>query len=408
MGFAKKNFAILSALAFGWSIFGCVGLNPAGPPAPLAEIPSALSLPESVAVDTSEVGGVGGASLLKFQSLVAVKDQVQNIGGEFFEAITFGFNTNQLTDAAVAGVLGELSQLNIPLNPVTRFFQADNAFLGTSVKIDFADFDFEGKPAACTGCTCPTGCDAPCRPQVLPSELRPVCYRIWNDPFGTGNYVPLMAGFITQLRVRDDPATEINEENAGNGSFRIKIAQALSENEPPTVVTNVGANYSHRDPTQPLDKSTEYFLRIDEQNASHPPDATVSFVRVEQKAVGGASPSVDRLVKTIRESINQPVTGEPNANSTFQYIARYRTDFDFWSGTFQDNLQFDPGSAFAVPPDIDNFANECAQLSTAIGIEENTCEDVGIDVTNVPALELVSPDDPRILLPDDFPAVPTF
>ncbi|MFO1463586.1 MAG: hypothetical protein U1F66_07385 [bacterium] len=405
--FLKKKLSALFRLAMVAAVIGCAGINNATAPAPLAEIPASLSLPQDVKVDTPEVGAaVGGASLgLKF--FQTIKNQVQDIGGEFFQAITFGFTTNELTNAAVSAILSELSRLQIPLNPVTRTFIANNAFLGTTVKIDFADFDFPGKPSACTGCTCPTGCDSACPTSAPPASLRPVCYRIWNDPFGTGDFVPLMAGYITQLRIPDDPATPENEENPGSGSFRVKFVQSDGVGQPPKIITNAGAIYDHRNLSRPLDKSSEYFLYIDEPTGPKPPDATVSHVKVEQVALGDV-PDENSLLKTIRESINQPVAADPGLNSTFQYIARYRTDFDFWSGTFEDFLKYNPGSAFAVPPDIPNFTAACAQLSTAFGVDQGTCIDLGIDVTSVPKLDLVAPDDPRVVLPADFPPTPTF
>lgn len=407
MKFWKKRFFALLGLILGCYVMACVATNPAAPPAPLAEVPSALSLPENVAVDVGEVGsGVGGLTLgMKF--FKALKGQVVDVGGEFFDAITFGFTTNELANNAVNIILNELGQLEIPINPVTRTFSAANAFIGAPVKIDFADFDFPGKPEACTGCTCPTGCDAPCPTEAPPEDLKPVCYRIWYDPFLNGEFQPIMAGYITQLRIRDNPDTPENEENPGSGSFRIRLGTGASPGVEPLVVTNVGSNYDHRNFERPLDKLTEYFLRIDEASRVPPPDATVSFVRVEQKALDEI-PDPNRLQKTIQESINQPVSSDPSIISTFQYLARYRTDFDFWSGTWQDFLVFDAGTAFSVPPDLENFTAECAQLSTAIGVDENTCQDLGIDVSSVPFLDLVLPGDTRVNLPADFPPVPTF
>lgn len=412
MKLIKRRFATLSILIITGLLLGCAGLNPASAPAPVAEIPSALSLPESVAVGTPEVAPAGGAGVqLKFASRLVnfVKGIVQDVGGEFFEAIIFGFNINQLTDAAVSGVLGELSQLEIPLNPVTTTFEAADAFLGSTVKIDFSDYDYDGDGATegCTGCTCPTGCEAPCPTEAPIEALSPVCYRIWsdfnNDP---GVFTPFMAGVLDLVPIKDDPNTPEDEENPGVGTFRLRVVNIPgAPGEEPEQVTNVGSNYNHRNFDRPLDEITEYFLYIDEASAPMPPDATVSHVLVQQQAIGDVNDE-SMLLKTIQESLNQPV-GD-NTDSNLQYIARYRTDFDFWSGTFLDNLQFSVATAFAVPPDIDNFVAACAQLSTAIGVDQNTCIDLGIDVTDVPFLSLVFPDDPEVNLPADFPPTPPF
>jgi hypothetical protein len=406
-----KSLSLLGALLIGWWALGCAITNPAGPPAPLAEVPSAISVPESVEVSVSEVGaGVPNAS--SFNLIQRFKSQVLPIGGEFFDAIVFGFNTNELINAALEGVLAEISQVEIPTNPLTTNFTAPSAFSDTTLKIDLADFDFfnDGGTPGCTGCSCPTGCDAPCPTEAAFEELQPICYRIWNNPAGDNNFVPLMAGVMFQVPLKDDPNTPENESNPGVGSFRVTLA---NQTEDPPQITSFGSNYAHRDPARPLDLSTEYFLNLQNTPQESPeatagPEATVSFVKVQQVALDEASPSPDRLLKTIQESVNQPIPDEPDANSTFQYLARYRTDFDFWSGTFQNFLRF-PGQAFAVPPpNVENFTAACAQLTTAVGVDAAVCRDIGIDVSNLPFLELLLPTDPRVNLPADFPASPGF
>lgn len=408
MQFLKKRFNSLLILILTALLFGCVGLNPASAPAPVAEIPSAISLPESVQVSTPEVAAAGPAGFA-LQVLELVKGIVVDVGGEYFDAITFGFDINEMTNAAVSVVLAELSQLEFPTNPLTTTFESPDGFLGAAVKIDFSDYDYDGDGTTegCTGCTCPTGCDTECPAQAPIDSLRPICYRIWsdfnNDP---GTFTPLMAGILNLVPIKDDPNTPDDEENAGVGTFRIDlVTNPGNPGEDPNTVVHVGSNYDHRDFDNPLDESTEYFLYIEESTAAMPPDATVSHVLVQQQAIGNV-PNPDSLLKTIQESINQPV-GD-NTDSNFQYIARYRTDFDFWSGTFLNNLLYSVGSAFAVPPDIDNFTAACAQLSTAIGVDQNTCIDLGIDVTNVPFLSLIFPDDPEVNLPADFPPTPPF
>ena len=402
-----KLVSLLSALSVAWWLMACAITNPAGPPAPLAEVPSAINIPESVEIDTPEIAVSVPNAALSFDLIQRFKTQVLPIGGEFFDAIVFGFTTNQLANAAVEGVLVEISRFDIPTNPVTRTFSAPDAFTGSTIKIDFADFDFDGNGATrgCTGCTCPTGCDAPCPTQAAIEDLKEVCYRIWNDPAGSGEFVPLMAGVMTLLPIRDNPDTPENERNPGVGSFRVSLANQDTSGEPALATNSFGSDYNHRDFANPLNLLTEYFLSLDSLNDVQF-DFTVSNVKVQQVALD-SPPDNGRLMKTIQESVNQPIPDEPETNSTLQYLARYRTDFDFWSGTFQDFLRF-PEFAFAPPPDIENFTAECAQLSTAVGVDEGTCRDIGIDVSDLPFLELLTPADPRVNLPADFPATPTF
>jgi len=401
----KNRLATLLAIAIAWCAMGCAAINGAGPPAPLVEIPSAVSFPKSVDVGVGEVAPAGAGGAISFQLLQQIKPQVLPIGGEFYDAIVFGFTSNDLINAAVGGILGQLSLLDLPVNPVTRNFQADGVIAGTNIKIDFSDYDFDGDGAneGCTGCTCPTGCDSVCPTQALFADLKPVCYRIWNDPAGAGNYVRIMAGLMNVLPTKDDPATPEDETNPGVGTFRVSLEFQTAATPPQ--ITSYGSNYNHFNPARPLDLITQYFLSFLSTTGANP-TATVSFMQVQQTALDDV-PNPNRLLKTIQESVNQLIRDQPDANSTFQYLARFRTDFDFWSGTFQNFLQF-PGAAFAVPPQTPNFTDVCAQLTTAVGVNPGVCQDIGIDVTNVPFLDLLLPTDPQVNLPADFPATPTF
>lgn len=405
--FLKKKWNSLLAILTTLAVFGCAAINPATAPAPLAEIPASLNFPSSIEVDTSEVSA-GAPSSVAFMVYQQIKPQVLPVGGEYFDAIVFGFTINDLINQAVGGILAELTVLDIPLNPITTTFAATSIFSGTDLKIDFADYDFDGdgQLEGCTGCTCPTGCDSVCPTQAPLEDLQKVCYRVWNDPQGNGEFVPLIAGFFDLLAIRDNPATPEDEENPGAGSFRVSLANQTFG--PPPQITSYGADYNHRIQGKPLDLLSQYYFSVADNTGSLDVEATVSNVKVQQTALNQNDPSESQLLKTIQESVNQLIRDDPGANSTLQYVARYRTDFDFWSGTFQNFLLF-PGAAFAPPPTgIDNFTNVCAQLSTAVGVDPKVCKDIGIDVSSIPFLELLLPTDPRVNLPADFPAVPTF
>jgi len=403
----RKKLALFFALLVLGASLGCVAIpNGALSPGPVAELPASLRFPDSISVNVSEVSPAGGAmTFFKTLSASAAKAVVLPIGGEFFEAITYGFTITQFTNDIVAGVLHDLHTLEIPFNPVTRFFEASgtlpDTFPGAAIKIDFSDYDFDGNGTTkgCTGCTCPTGCDAPCPTEALVADLKPVCYRIWIDRDGNGEFVRFMAGFFAQIPIDDDPSTSVNEENPGSGSYRTTLQ--LGE-----FVANFGSNYDHRDPASVFHLVTEYFYSLISDNGVVPVDATNNFVKTEQESVPGTD-SEEHLLKTIRESINQERFDDPTFTSTLQYIARFRTDADFWSGTFQNNLLF-PNLALVVPPDVENFTDACAVLSTAIGVNTAACVDLGIDVANIPTLDLLTHTDPRVNIPADFPATPTF
>ncbi|HCU24727.1 MAG TPA: hypothetical protein DF383_06900 [Deltaproteobacteria bacterium] len=400
----RQKIEFLLAWVLGTLAVACAG-GPAAPPAPLSEIPLALSFPSSLTVDVSKLNEAAPAELN------AAKFQVLPIGGEFLQAITFGFDIAQGTDGAISAILGDLSNLEIPLNPVTRTFEGatpeGGLFNGQNVKIDFADFDFEGTGGTpgCTGCTCPTGCDAFCPSEAPEDQLKPVCFRIWADTDGAGNFVRLMAGVFDRLPIQDDLATADNEENPGAGTFTGTVDLSQFGGALVGVAFNFGAIYDHRNSLQPLNKTSEYFLGFNIETESGA-IATTSHAEVDQAALAGVE-HPDQLLKTVQQSVLQEFAAMPEISSTLQYNARFRQDADFWSGTLLNDL-LEPSLAFIVPPPIANFTAACAQLSTAIGVDPGACRDLGIDVTNLPFLDLVSPTDARVNLPADFPATPTF
>lgn len=374
--------------------------SPAAPPAPPAELPSALTFPQSVNIEFGEPSEET-ASLNLVRPLVP-------IGGEFFDAIQFGFDVNGRANDAVQLFLDELNKLEIPINPVTRTFEvtgrAPDTFFGDAIKIDFAEFNFPGKTEACTGCTCPTGCDTACPTEAPEEDLKPVCYRIWSNPsFDSDDaYIPLAAGFMTRLAVKDDPATPEDETNAGNGAFSIRLEDESS-------IINTGAVYVHRNAARPFDKTTDLFnVPTGKATETTTTRATVNLISTAQKGLQGAT-NASQVLKTLRFTGSQEVpVGATDPDHAIQYIAQFREDADFWSGTLQNNLQSEPLDLTAEPPDMENFTDECAQLSTAIGVEELTCEDLGISVGEVPFIDVKTSTDPTLNLPADFPAIPTF
>jgi hypothetical protein len=378
---------------------GLTAPSPAAPPAPPAEIPAALTFPGSV--------NVGFGTPSEEASLKLAATPVP-IGGEFFEAIQFGFDVNDKANGQLEAILSGLSGLEIPLNPVTRTFEkefdGDGGFLGDAIKIDFGDFAFPGKPEACTGCTCPTGCDTACPTEAAEEDLRPVCYRIWRDAAfdGESEFIPLIGGFMTRLPVRDDPATPEDETNSGNGSFSILA-------EDPLLKVTSGSVYRHRDIARPFDKRTEFFqVVIDKPSETSEGAATINLVTTAQIGLEGAASS-DQVIKSLKHAVAvESPLGVPD-DRNLQYLAQFREDDDFWSGTLQNNLEFIPFAALSTPPETtDNFTGECVDLFTAVGVDEGTCEDLGIDVTDVPFLEIPLSSDPSVNFPADFPSLPTF
>lgn len=373
--------------------------SPAAPPAPPAELPSALTFPPTVDV------GFGTPS--DEASLKLAASPIP-IGGAFFEAIQFGFDVNSKANNQLEATLSALNGLEIPLNPVTRTFEktfsGDGGILGDAIKIDFSDFAIPGKPEACTGCTCPTGCDTACPTEAAEEDLHPVCYRIWRDVTGDGQskFIPLIGGFMTRLPVRDDPDTPEDESNSGNGSFSILA-------EDPLLKVTSGSVYRHRDSARPFDKRTEFFqIVVDKPSGSSEGGATINLVTTAQIGLDGATSAV-QVLKSLKHAVALESPLEVPDERNLQYLAQFREDADFWSGTLQNNLPFVPFNALSTPPeDTDNFTDQCVDLFTAVGVDGGTCEDLGIDVGDVPLLEIPLSSDPSFNFPVDFPQFPTF
>lgn len=201
------------------ALIACAGtgpgsLNPAAPPAPLAELPS-LQYPESVAIDTAQLGV--GASSSSF-SFISIGDNV----GPDIDRIRVA--TNFLVGFADRLVLAPLASLRIPRGTnVTTFEDVIIANdTAANIKIDFGAYQYDD---AGTGLNCSGN-----------TAALPICYRIWiND-------VRTLAGIFFEVPVRETG-------NPGAGVFKgFPIEEEVDG--------LIGANYDHQDPAAKL---TEIF-----------------------------------------------------------------------------------------------------------------------------------------------------
>lgn len=394
-----KLFAALAVLAALSSVGGCP--SPSGPPVPPAEIPSLVAFPQSVGIDVSKAGEGPSAALRteatrKDQSDITDFSDVISLGPVIFN----GFSV--LLDA----FLGPLSDLEIPVSTTITTFEGPMAFTPGAiavVKIDFTDFDLDddGALEGCSGCTCPTGC-APsftaCPSEAPVTRLKPVCYRIWLRDVGETEFVRFAAGRIDRYAVRDDPATEASEENAGEGRFRLGV----NPRPAPDGTTNplsFGVFYDHLDETDFLKKQTEFFVKdttLDSGRAEKDRLDVHAFV-TQEDATGAGDPS--SLKKTVK--LDQRFNPDPeDGPAIVQYIGRFRSDADFWSGTF--NLEDITG----VDPKKVSEENVCARISTGGEVGQGNCLDLGIDVTGEEFL--LPSQDANVTFPSGFPQTPTF
>jgi hypothetical protein len=384
-------FALTAVIAAG----GCPSPS-APPPTPPLEIPTALTFPQSVGIDVSKIGPPGGSSAL------TLKGQVTP-GGEFSDTISLGSITfTAFNDLLTDTFLKLVNSLEIPIDPKVKTFEGNFNVAGVlpqAVKIDFADYDFDGDGSkeGCTGCTCPVGCSADtCPVEAATSDLKPVCYRMWVQNPTTKAFEPFMAGRFDILSTTDDPTTVTDEENAGNGRFRagFVIPGAASSES-----LSFGVLYHHKDIDHPLSKSTEFFVQDHTADLTDAPIAALDVHTLASQDDPTGSGSVSSLRKTIL--LDERETPPPaDSPGVVQYLGRFRDDFDFWSGSF--HLE---GIKEGAPKVVDE-KDVCARISTGDAVSNNDCLDLGIDVDDEPFTSPVT--DTDAAFPVDFPETPTF
>lgn len=394
----RKYLLLFGILAAFVAAGGCP--SPGAPPTPPAEIPSLVAFPRTVGIDVSKAAGDSSSALT-----LAKDPKAETTLENFTDIISLGpiiFNGfNLLLD----DFLGPLADLEIPVSPTVTTFEGPitvGAAVGL-VKIDFGDFDLNGDGVSegCTGCTCPTGC-APttleCPSQAVVTRLKPVCYRIWLRDVGQTEFSRFAAGRFDRYATRDDPATtNTNEENAGEGAFRLGFVVP-----PPSPARNTlafGVAYDHLEDSDPLKKETEFFAqdRIFDADGNLTHFDNVHSLVTQEDPTGAGNPFA--LRKTVK--FDQRTTPDPaDGPAIVQYIGRFRDDFDFWGGSFNLEDVTDPD------PKKVSAENVCARISSGLASDAGNCQDLGIDVDGEPFLQPAV--DADVVFPEEFPEAPTF
>ena len=330
-------------------IAGCSS-NPASPPAPPSELPSALRFPKSVSINVDTVRSESGAALKTFVGA----------GGPLSDEIALGPNRVQKTNELLNAFLGILNQLEIPVSTSTTTFQGSIPDEPGTIKIDFASFDADadGTDDHCSGHT----------------AALPICYRIWGN-FGT-------------LGGRFD--TFPTEASAGLGRFRFRTL----EPEP----TFIGIIYDHRDP---LAKTSEQFTLVLPEDPLLLPEEISSFddvaFHLSHHDLAAQEGPDESAVKTVK------VSTDAGSGDFSEYVGRWKEGDNFWSGLLDVAGGFETGSVF----DLSNPT--CARISTGNQTSRVDCINLGIDVgTPVKEgfIDFLTLDDVRF--PDNFPDSPTF
>lgn len=304
------------------------GGSPAAPPAPPAELPSALVLPESISISVDKTRSGGGVTALEAAALVGP--------GEFSEQIAFGPNLSYFANQRLNGLLGPLHAIRIPVSPTLAKMDA-LLIVGSKAYVahlNFGDFDLDGDGAkeGCSGST----------------ASLPLCVRIWLDD---GSHQARL------LAARFDAFP--TETNPGAGSLRGKD---LSFSGPESVI-QVAASYDHADPA---DKFTDsFFGYIDETDPTNP------FVPFGIHAfVSQLGPDATALKFT------------SGASNDGRGLGRWREDQDFWSGSFDGGVG-DPRNIRDQCAQISTGSAADALLCGPKGVDIDVGETDYIDFTAV-------------------------
>lgn len=370
---------LLSLAAMGAALSGC--FSPAAPPAPPAEIPSALTIPRDLTINVDELPASTETAALKLQTLDPndIKTAIEIAAGTIEE-------TNRFLDLALLPA----SRTTIPVSASVFTFESDVTLgeadefeipVTLNFKFDFGRFDLDGNGAleACSGCTCPVGCApdlAVCPTEAPESELQPICIRIWvnGDRF--------MAGIFDRVPTEGHPES---------GRLRIALPRFGDLAGSPFEIV-----YDHRNPFDRLTDLSAFF-----QDPESPDDEGEFFAN--RRTIGRIEGPEETSKKSIQltTAFISPPAGFPGL---LQFQSRYFTHLDFISlevladGLYGTNEA--EGGQLGV---VDITPPICAQITTSHPVADILCADLGLTLTPGEFLDLPLLED--VLLPpfSEFP-----
>lgn len=342
--------------------------NPAGPPAPPAEvpIPSVIDFPETLLIDINEIEAQTSLSA----PLAAVAP-----GGEFSDIIVAGADlANSINDFNDV-VLSIFEGLEVPVSHEQATFET------ADVKIDFGDFDVDGDGAdeGCTGCTCPVGCAETCPTSAALADFEPVCYRAWFVNDETGEFERRLAGRLDFLP---------DDGNPGEGIYRAVVLSETTDGIPDLRL--VGAIYDHVDSDDAAKKSTDISLLryLLEDDASIIQEERIHGITSQETLA-----SSGEVRKTVGVDYLQ-IDDDGFLTDFLDYAARFLEEGLFWRGS--------------VASPTYSFTNQCVDLRTgnaATDPESDDCEK--LDVSGV-TVDAASSSDVAFPAETEFPSTPTF
>ncbi len=412
---------VLLILFFGFA--QCSGVpNPAAPPGPPAELPSALRFPEEISINVGKLGSESSSAALTVKAQektdfaldILAAFITSNISGTFVDLMLASFN--ELFDAlaipvspSVKTVIKELrfsSEQFVPTsgNPIEIIlpllvqiaeseangrFDPEGDVIGT-IKIDFSDFDADGDGVkdGCTGCTCPAGCDiGSCPKFISPDKARPICYQIWVDNEGNEIFKRLLAGRFDQLPT---PATDSAPEIPGAGTYIQRYSFPTAPQVPPF---GIRVFYDQKDLAN---RFNDFRIRADDPLPSDFISSLLDNVRMTQLQEGADEFTSKKTVKFAQECRPGREEDCAFAQPVGRQVSRYRDSGVFWSASGENPFGDSTSS----------FTNACVNLDTAQAVDRQNCIDAGIDVEGEAFVDFV--EDFDVQYPAGFPALPPF
>jgi hypothetical protein len=351
----------------------CSSPSPSTPPTPPAEVPTALVIPSNLSIEVNEIQG-GGPAALKSLTTSSLSDEISVGAGTIAE-------DNLLLDL----LLSPFRDLSIPVATDRTTFEATlsfrnqvgDVFLTADGKLDFSAFDLDGDGSdeACTGCTCPVGCQsdlASCPSEAPEDQLHPICFRLWLDG------ERFMAGVFDRVPTADNPES---------GTIRLTV---LNRPGFDLIGSLLAISYDQKDPkNRSLDLM--HFLK----DMAFP-----DFFARRHDVVYESGPAATAK-KTARL---QSELFEPNPG-LLQYQAQFFSHLDFVALEIIASGIFTGDSGLG----LDSFTPPiCAQLSTASPAADILCSDLSLELTPGDFPSLPEMNDVQLPSESEFPQTPTF
>lgn len=355
-----RRWFIAAVLLSLFVLGGCGGASPAPPVETPLPITFKFVSGDDLRIDYSAISAATTPSVSK----------AVGPGGEYSDAIAEGPEWEALHAELLQAFTEDISALDIPVGTTITTFES--IVEGETVKIDFADFDYDGDGVK-EGCSGSTG-------------ALPVCARVWI------NNKRFLATVFQTFPLVGDP---------GEGKFRVFADEEFD----PTLGISEGfiaLTYDYKDPEDLFLEAFDYIFwpEFDLEDGSDPATDVLTLFHLEMRQKGPEDTAIKRL--NLRFDISFSLTF--SLDLTFRYLGQFKEGQDFWAGSVIDQMFLEG----LFDTRYGEFFDVCARISTGDAVEPelaNICNDLGISVAGIPFIRPTDRSDVELY---DFPETPTF